>query len=91
MALEGAGGTALGSGPVEQDDPFHAANGYHRIALDVMKALSGEEYQRVIVNTRNAGAIKGSPHRISLRYPVKSDETPLFRSPAALFPRKCGA
>jgi 6-phospho-beta-glucosidase len=59
MALEGEGGSALtGKQTQEQQDPFRAANGYHRIALEVMKALSGDEGQRVIVNTRNAGAIK---------------------------------
>jgi 6-phospho-beta-glucosidase len=39
------------------EDPFRAANGYHRIALDVMRALRGEEAKRVIVNVRNNGAI----------------------------------
>jgi len=57
MALEGAGGTALSVTEVAQEDPFSAATGYHRIALDVMKALSGDEDRSVIVNTRNAGAI----------------------------------
>ena len=59
MALEGEGGSALtGKQTQEHEDPFRAASGYHRIALEVMKALSGDEDQRVIVNTRNAGAIK---------------------------------
>ncbi len=40
-----------------EDDPFRAASGYHRIALDVMKALRGKIARRVIVNVRNQGAI----------------------------------
>ena len=59
MALEGEGGSAFtGQQKQDQEDPFRAANGYHRIALEVMKALSGDEDRRVIVNTRNAGAIR---------------------------------
>jgi 6-phospho-beta-glucosidase len=42
-----------------QEDPFRAANGYHRIALDVMKALRGSESRRLIVNVRNRGAVDG--------------------------------
>jgi len=52
-ASAGAVPTAL------EEDPFRAANGYHRIALDVMTALRGDAPQRVIVNTRNRGAIEG--------------------------------
>jgi 6-phospho-beta-glucosidase len=58
MALEGEGGSAFSDKQTQQEDPFRAANGYHRIALEVMKALSGDTEQRVIVNTRNTGAIK---------------------------------
>ncbi len=42
-----------------RQDPFQAANGYHRIALEVMRALRGQQSQRVIVNVRNQGAIDG--------------------------------
>jgi 6-phospho-beta-glucosidase len=84
MVLEGAGGTALGNGPVEQEDPFRAASGYHRIALDVMKALCGEEDQRVIVNTRNAGAIEGIA-------PSDIVEVPCRIGRNAIVPERCGA
>ncbi|HEX4757762.1 MAG TPA: hypothetical protein VH308_07260 [Terracidiphilus sp.] len=40
------------------EDPFRAANGYHRIALDVMKALRGKDERRLIVNVRNEEAIE---------------------------------
>jgi 6-phospho-beta-glucosidase len=42
-----------------EEDPFRAATGYHRIALDVMTALRGDSPRRLIVNTRNHGAIRG--------------------------------
>jgi 6-phospho-beta-glucosidase len=57
MKLEGAGGTALGSSESSEEDPFQAASGYHRIALDVMNALTGLKPGRIVVNTVNAGAI----------------------------------
>ena len=43
--------------PNPQENPFRAATGYHRIALDVMRALRSDTPHRVIVNTRNQGAI----------------------------------
>ena len=55
MKLEGEGDTAPRA-PTYLD-PFRAATGYHRIALEVMTALSGNEPRRLIVNTQNAGSI----------------------------------
>jgi len=55
MKLEGEGDTTP-SAP-EQLDPFLAATGYHRIALEVMTALCGNKPRRLVVNTRNAGSI----------------------------------
>ena len=40
MQLEAAAGSAFDSGHVLDEDPFRTATGYHRIALDVMNALS---------------------------------------------------
>ncbi len=57
MKLEGSGGSALAGGPAPQEDPFRAATGYHRIALDVMDALTGARPACLIVNTRNGGSI----------------------------------
>ena len=39
------------------EDPFEAATGYHRIALDVMEALGGDEPRRIVVDVLNQGAI----------------------------------
>ena len=40
-------------------DPFEGATGYHRIAIDVMTALSGDAPKQVVVNVHNHGAIEG--------------------------------
>jgi 6-phospho-beta-glucosidase len=57
MKLEGDGGSALNSTEDSHEDPFRAASGYHRIALDVMNALCGDKPKRIIVNTQNQGSI----------------------------------
>jgi 6-phospho-beta-glucosidase len=57
MQLESAGADAPNKQASYDEDPFRAVNGYHRIALDVMKALRSHEKRRVIVNVRNNGAI----------------------------------
>ena len=57
MKLEGEGDTAPST--PEHLDPFRAATGYHRIALDVMTALCGDKPRRIVVNTQNAGSIAG--------------------------------
>jgi 6-phospho-beta-glucosidase len=55
MKLEGEGDTAANA--PEHLDPFRAATGYHRIALDVMTALCGDKPRRIVVNVQNAGSI----------------------------------
>ena len=55
MKLEGEGDTTP-SAP-EHLDPFRAATGYHRIALEVMTALCGDSPRRIVVNVQNAGSI----------------------------------
>jgi 6-phospho-beta-glucosidase len=57
MKLEGDGGSALDSTEGTDKDPFRAASGYHRIAIDVMSALCGDKPKRIIVNTQNEGSI----------------------------------
>lgn len=56
MKLEGEGRSAF-EGETLEVDPFRAATGYHRIALDVMKALSSKQEHRVIVNVRNENTL----------------------------------
>ena len=44
-------------------DPFRVASGYHRIAIDVMSALTGAKPATIVVNTRNCGALPDLPER----------------------------
>lgn len=60
MKLEAAGGSALDEAPYD-GEPFRVASGYHRIALDVMTALTGARPADIVVNTRNAGAVPDLP------------------------------
>jgi len=80
MVQEASGGAAP---TVLEEDPFRAASGYHRIALDVMTALRGDAPQRVIVNTRNRGAID----HVSSEDIV---EVPCSISKDLIVPEKCG-
>jgi 6-phospho-beta-glucosidase len=59
MVLESTQGNEAKKDTGPPEDPFHAANGYHRIALDVMKALRGAQTVRLIVNVLNQGAVEG--------------------------------
>lgn len=56
MRLEAQAGSAFNMAR-EKYDPFAMATGYHRIALDVMKALTSEKSEEVVVNVTNNGAI----------------------------------
>lgn len=61
MKLEAEAGSAFGGELAPQPDPFRASTGYHRIALDVMGALTGARPGRHVVNVRNQGAIAELP------------------------------
>jgi 6-phospho-beta-glucosidase len=57
MKLEADRGSAFQDDGCLGQDPFRSATGYHRIALNVMKALCGLQPQRIVVNVPNQGAI----------------------------------
>jgi len=61
MKLEAEGGSAFDQGVSLEGDPFRVATGYHRIAIDVMSALTGAKPARIVVNTRNNGALPDLP------------------------------
>lgn len=56
MRLEGNAESALIQGSHEWD-PFEGATGYHRIAIDVMTALSGRSPMKLVVNVLNGDAL----------------------------------
>ena len=84
MKLEGEGGSALHAAEVSHQDPFRAASGYHRIALDVMTALCGSKPARIVVNTANSGSIPeiGADDIV---------EVPCMIGADAITPEPCGA
>ncbi|MCS6816266.1 MAG: 6-phospho-beta-glucosidase [Blastocatellia bacterium] len=57
LRLEGQAESALRAELLEAEDPFAAATGYHRVALDVLTALWGTESRRLVLNVCNRGAI----------------------------------
>lgn len=57
MKLEAEADSALREGVAQVEDPFEAATGYHRIALEVMLALTREHPTRIVLNAKNNGAI----------------------------------
>ena len=84
MQLEASAGTAFDRTHDLTEDPFRVATGYHRIALDVMNALSGEEPNRIVVNVRNHGAIDDVEFEDVV-------EAPCQISSAAVAPERCGS
>ena len=58
LRLEGAAESAFLQ-PEHDWNPFEGATGYHRIAVDVMCALSGADAKRMVLNVPNRGAVAG--------------------------------
>ena len=84
MLLESTSQENLDATTAGGEDPFRAANGYHRIALEVMRALRGRQSRRVIVNVRNQEAIEGVDANDVVEVPcrIASD---------CILPEPCGA
>ncbi len=55
LKLEGSGQSAFEEGDHDWD-AFQGETGYHRIALDVLRALTGTAPARIVLNVVNAGA-----------------------------------
>ncbi len=74
MKLETESGSAF---TVEQDryDPFEAATGYHRIAIDVISGLVSEIKREVVVNVPNNGAIDDLEADDIVEVPADIDKT----------------
>lgn len=60
------------------EDPFDAATGYHRIAIDVLKSLTSEQSSRVVVNVPNNGTIQDLAHEDVIEVPCSIDEQGVF-------------
>jgi 6-phospho-beta-glucosidase len=64
-------------------DPFETATGYHRIALEVMTALSGNRPREIVLNVSNHGAVDGLA-------PDDVVEVPCEVSASGVRPRRVG-
>ena len=84
MKLEADRGSAFDDNALPDQDPFRSATGYHRIAIDVMKALSGPVAQRIVVNVPNRGAISGLDDQDIV-------EVPCTISQDSIQPESCGS
>jgi 6-phospho-beta-glucosidase len=84
MQLETSAGSAFDASHSLTGDPFRVSTGYHRIALDVMKALMSSEPQRLVINVRNHGAISDVEYEDVV-------EAPCAVSSSGIIPENCGA
>lgn len=86
MLLEASSENGLRKDGDSGDDPFRAANGYHRIALDVMKALRGKEQCRLIVNVRNQAALQDLAANDVVEVPCLINHDGITPEPCGAFP-----
>lgn len=86
MKLEGEGGSALSKTAPSHEDPFRAAGGYHRIALDVMNALCGSQPRRIVVNTQNRGSIAEVETGDIVEVPCQISENTITPEPCGTLP-----
>ena len=83
MKLEASAGSAFAAVGDSQENPFASATGYHRIALEVMEALSSPNPRRIVVNVRNQGALQDFPADDVV-------EVPCLASRAGIVPQAAG-
>lgn len=86
MKLEARGGSAFQEAAIPEQDPFRAATGYHRIAINVMKALSGSEPQRIVVNVQNRGAIQDIADEDVVEVPCRIGHNAIHREACGQLP-----
>ena len=73
LRLEAAGESAL----AQEDpgwDPFEGETGYHRIAVDTIRALSGTQPKRLVLNVLNHGACADLQGSDSIEVPCLVDK-----------------
>ena len=86
MKLEASAGSAFDPDAPFDEDPFRVASGYHRIALDVMCALTGARPARIVVNTRNAGVVKSLPAEDIIETPCQVGLNSIAPEPVGALP-----
>jgi len=86
MKLEANAGSAFAAIADSQENPFASATGYHRIALEVMEALSSPTPRRIVVNVRNQGAIEGIAADDVVEVPCLANRAGIVPQPAGTLP-----
>lgn len=86
MKLEAEGGSAFDPESTFHIDPFRVASGYHRIAIDVMSALTGARPASIVVNTRNNGALPDLRARDIVETSSRIDRDSIVPLPIAPLP-----
>ena len=86
MKLEASAGSAFAAVPDSQENPFASATGYHRIALEVMEALSSPTPRRIVVNVRNQGTIGDLAADDVIEVPCLGSRAGLVPEPAGALP-----
>lgn len=74
MKLEGAAESAF-RGPDTDWNPFEGATGYHRIAVDAIRALTSTEKRSMVLNVPNQGAIEELSADDTVEVPCIVDRT----------------
>jgi 6-phospho-beta-glucosidase len=70
----------------EQYDPFEAATGYHRIALDVMTGLVSEKARSIVINVLNRGSIEDLETDDVVEVPCTVDHSGVRPEPCGRLP-----
>ena len=86
MKLESGAGSAFGPVSDSQENPFAGATGYHRIALDVMEALSSATPRRIVINVRNQGSIDDLAADDVVEVPCSLSRAGIVPQPAGALP-----
>ena len=86
MKLEAEGGSAFDPDVSLKIDPFRVATGYHRIAIDVMSALTGAKPATIVVNTRNRGALPDLPDDDIIETAARIGQDSIVPEPIAALP-----
>lgn len=86
MKLEAEAGSAFHPDSTFNIDPFRVASGYHRIAIDVMSALTGAKPATIVVNTPNRGALPDLPNRAIVETSSRIEANSIVPVPIAGLP-----
>ena len=85
MRLEGNAESAFDQGAHDWD-PFEGATGYHRIAIDVMTALSSESPAKLVVNVANRDSVRELEPEDVVEVPCLVDRTGAIPLPYGSLP-----